>query len=38
MALTRFRGRNGLLLAFLPDESSERRRHLPVGRPVYSSA
>ena len=38
MALTHFRGRNGLLSAFVPDESSERRRHLPVERPAYSSA
>jgi hypothetical protein len=38
MALSRFRGRNRLLLVFASDESSERRRHLPVKGPVYSPA
>jgi len=38
MALSRFRGRNRLLLVFASDEGSERRRHLPVEGPASGTA
>ncbi len=36
--MTPFHGKTGPILVFVPDEGSERRRHLPVERPVYSPA
>lgn len=38
MALSHFHGKTGPILVFILDEGSERRRHLPVERPVYSPA
>ena len=38
MRLSHFQGKTGPILVFDPDEGSEPRRHLPVERPVYSSA
>ena len=38
MRLSHFQGKTGPILVFVPDEGSERRRHLSVERPVYSPA